>query len=300
MGKYIGMRADATALLEHQMAHLTIDSVYQSGVLDLSGNHFKVIEHSPNNKSVDVYDGIGYFKKTSMTYRGLIDTDSQTASKENVAITSNSSGNPRIDAIVVYVDVNITSNADASNVLKLKAVAGTPAASPTAPSDGDIQSDIGAGCPFIRLANVAVANGFTSIVNANITDMRTEAYKQWSAPHYQEKLIKPTVQGSKQDTDAQSLGTGTLTLDCEKKNVFEVTLTGNITLALSNVSVGQIINIDLIQDGTGSRMVTWFSGIKWPDNVAPTLTTTASKRDSFVIKCVGSGAYIGYIAGQNL
>lgn len=79
-----------------------------------------------------------------------------------------------------------------------------------------------------------------------------------------------------------------------------VTLGGNRTLALSNVSVGQRFVIELIQDGTGSRTVTWFSGISWPANVVPTLTTTASKRDVFCFICTASNTYLGFIAGQNL
>lgn len=75
---------------------------------------------------------------------------------------------------------------------------------------------------------------------------------------------------------------------------------GNRTLALSNASTGQCFVIRLTQDGTGSRTVTWFSTIKWPSGVAPTLTTTASKIDVFGFICTGSGTYDGFIVGQNL
>lgn len=56
------------------------------------------------------------------------------------------------------------------------AVEGTPAGSPTAPSDNDIQTDLGAGVRWHRLANVAVANGFATIVDANITDTRDRTF----------------------------------------------------------------------------------------------------------------------------
>jgi len=112
-------------------------------------------------------------------------------------------------------------------------------------------------------------------------------------------LTKPTVNGSisafTTDTDA-----ATVTFDLAASNVHSVTLGGNRTLALSNASVGQMFAIRLIQDGTGSRTVTWFTTLKWADSGAPTLTTAASKIDTFVFICTSSGNYEGYIVGQNV
>ena len=112
-------------------------------------------------------------------------------------------------------------------------------------------------------------------------------------------LTKPTVNGSipafTTDTDG-----ATVTFDLSASSVHSVTLGGNRTLALSNASVGQIFAIRLIQDGTGSRTVTWFTTLKWADSGAPTLTTTASKIDTFVFIVTSSGNYEGYIVGQNV
>ena len=71
-------------------------------------------------------------------------------------------------------------------------------------------------------------------------------------------------------------------------------------MALSNVSVGECFVIDLIQDASGNRKVTWFTTIKWDDGTAPTLSTGANKIDSFGFICKSSGNYQGYIIGQNL
>lgn len=95
----------------------------------------------------------------------------------------------------------------------------------------------------------------------------------------------------------------TITFDLSDKTkgkVRSVTLGGNRTLAVSNGTVGQTFIIRLIQDGTGSRTVTWFSTIKWPDGTAPTLTTTANKIDVFGFLITSAGNYDGYILGQNL
>src|SRR5258706_2476098 len=64
---------------------------------------------------------------------------------QNVTIASNASGNPRIDAIVVKIDVGATPDNTASNVATLVAVQGTPGASPSAPIDSAIQTAVGAG-----------------------------------------------------------------------------------------------------------------------------------------------------------
>lgn len=88
--------------------------------------------------------------------------------------------------------------------------------------------------------------------------------------------------------------------DVTKGNVRAVVLGGNRTLALSNVDVGQRFVLALGQDATGSRTVTWFSTIRWPANVVPTLTTTANKYDVFGFICIASNTYLGFILGQNM
>lgn len=92
----------------------------------------------------------------------------------------------------------------------------------------------------------------------------------------------------------------TVTFNMATSNLHQVTLGGNRTLALSNVSVGQCFIIRLIQDGTGSRTVTWFTTIKWAGGAAPTLTTTLNKTDVVGFICTSSGNYDGFVIGQNL
>lgn len=97
------------------------------------------------------------------------------------------------------------------------------------------------------------------------------------------------------------VGGATDTLDLSLGNDFEITMpAGNITIALSNATVGQKFAISILQDGVGSRTVTWFTTIRWAGGSAPTLTTTASKRDWFGFKVTGSGTYDGIIIGQNI
>ena len=80
-----------------------------------------------------------------------------------------------------------------------------------------------------------------------------------------------------------------------------VVLGGNRTLALSNAVKDQKVELLLQQDATGSRTVTWFSGILWAGGSAPTLTSTANKRDLFAIEVLNpvTPVYLGYVLGQN-
>jgi len=73
------------------------------------------------------------------------------------------------------------------------------------------------------------------------------------------------------------------------QDVCKVTLAGNRTLnAPTNPTTGQFITILIIQDGTGSRTVTFNAIYEFKDDTAPTLTTTASKGDVFVFRYNGS------------
>lgn len=92
-----------------------------------------------------------------------------------VNISTADPSNPRVTSIIAYIDKGATTSASPPNnpgIVKLIAVNGTPAASPTAPSAGTIQTAVGSGNPYIILANVTVGAGATSILNASISDQR--------------------------------------------------------------------------------------------------------------------------------
>ena len=94
---------------------------------------------------------------------------------------------------------------------------------------------------------------------------------------------------------------GTATLDLSKGNIHHITMpAGNITIALSNGTAGQCFIVRILQDGSGSRTVTWFTTIKWAGGSAPTLTTTASKADTLGFEITGSSTYDGFVVGQNI
>lgn len=111
-------------------------------------------------------------------------------------------------------------------------------------------------------------------------------------------LTKPVVNASVPTLTVNSDG-ATVTFNMGTSNHHIVTLGGNRTLAVSNVSTGQAFIVHLRQDGTGSRTVNWWGGILWAGGSAPTLTTTANKTDTFGFIYDGSN-YLGYVIGKNL
>ena len=81
----------------------------------------------------------------------------------------------------------------------------------------------------------------------------------------------------------------TINWDASTQDVCKVTLGGNRTMAApTNNTTGQFISILVIQDGTGSRTLTWNAVFEFAADTAPTLTTTANKGDVFVFRYNGS------------
>lgn len=83
-------------------------------------------------------------------------------------------------------------------------------------------------------------------------------------------------------------GNGAQTIDFNSSTSANVTRIftlsgGNATFTFSNApKIGSLVTITLVQDGTGSRTVTWPASVKWSAATAPTLTLTANKRDVFL------------------
>lgn len=135
-------------------------------------NGLAVTQDSPLGMSVLVSKGRCMIDSGSdYPYLGFTDAN------EVVTITTADGSNPRIDAIVAYVDLSVVDSTNPNNpgAFEIVAVAGTPAGSPSAPNSGAISSAIGSGNPFIRLANVTVGTGVTTITTGNVSDQRVMA-----------------------------------------------------------------------------------------------------------------------------
>lgn len=115
---------------------------------------------------------------------GLISTGSGYARRiasdaVNTIAISAAASSDRIDSIVAYIDNSVTpttSLVDNTNgILNFVAVAGTPAATPTAPSAATIQTAVGAGNPYMVLWEVKIPANATSLTTATFTDKRVIA-----------------------------------------------------------------------------------------------------------------------------
>ena len=102
---------------------------------------------------------------------------------ENLTIADNASGNPRIDRIVVRADFT-------ANTITLAVLQGTPAATPVAPALTQSSSTW-----ELSLAQVAVANGFASVADANITDERQYAAGRQDWQHVPATLTYSAADG---------------------------------------------------------------------------------------------------------
>lgn len=141
-----------------------------NGQGNVQSGDMQVTQNGTPNQSVNIAVGDLVIEYQDYAFYAWIDAIL------NLAVAANTSGNPRIDAIVAYIDLSVVSSASNNNpgALKFIDVQGTPAGSPVAPNGTAIQAAVGAGNPYFVLANVTLANNYTTIVNANITDLRTQ------------------------------------------------------------------------------------------------------------------------------
>ena len=100
-----------------------------------------------------------------------------------------------------------------------------------------------------------------------------------------------TISGAVLCTEDTLTDQATIAWDVIASPVAKVTLGANRTIAApsgTSPAAGQFVAITVIQDGTGSRTLTWNATYEFKDDTAPTLTTTAAKGDLFVFKYNGS------------
>ena len=109
-----------------------------------------------------------------------------------------------------------------------------------------------------------------------------------------------TVTGGVRGAITTLTSAATITPDFDDNVNFQVTLGTNATLANpSNLTVGQSGVIHVIQDGTGSRTLSFGSYFKFPGGTAPTLATAAGSTDAIAYSVL-STTHITAVASLNV
>lgn len=140
-----------------------------------------------------------------------------------------------------------------------------------------------------------------SATTANVTTLNVSS----SAEFGWNTLNKPKFQSAREVvTVVASAGTATYTFDLSSSNNWDITMTGNPTLAFSNppsAGILQAITVLFRQDGSGNRTLTYPASVKWTDGVSPVLATAANKVDVLTFFTVDGGTtYYGAQALANL
>lgn len=125
---------------------------------------FAVTQHGPD-MSVDVSAGAACVRGSENPLQGVYGVINDAT--VNLPIAASDPSNPRRDLICLQVR-DSGYGFDVTNDARLVVVTGTPAVSPVDPSLTSYKN-------ILVLARIAVGAGVTSIVNANITDLRTRA-----------------------------------------------------------------------------------------------------------------------------
>jgi hypothetical protein len=102
-------------------------------------------------------------------------------------------------------------------------------------------------------------------------------------------LSNPTVTNYVESVVAIGNSSTSKTLDLTNGTVQTVTMTGNCTFTMPTATAGKSFVL-IVSSGAGGFTGT-FTSVKWPNNVAPTLTTTASRWDILTFFADGTNWY---------
>lgn len=135
----------------------------------------------------------------------------------------------------------------------------------------------------------ANATNYVEANSAGVVSVNTTAFTGGRTPLY---IIITDAASVTSYTDQRTMGTiaarriaapawsSSMTLDWGSVDVYRITLAGNTTFNFAGGADGQSCIIELSQDGTGSRTVTWPATARFSTALPmPTLTTTAGKMD---------------------
>ena len=164
----------------------------------------------------------------------------------------------------------------------------------TLDSAGDINLDAGGNNITLKSGGTSIldfVNSSSDVIIKPMVDAKDIIFQQYDGTSILEindgayaKFTAAAVAPEATLTDASTVTWNSLT-----QSVAKVTLGGNRTMGLASGGVtGAFISLLVIQDGTGSRTITWNAAYEFAADTAPTLTTTANLGDLFVFRYNGA------------
>jgi len=137
---------------------------------------------------------------------------------------------------------------------------------------------------YVEASSAGVVSPNTSGFTAGNFPLYTVVTGASSVISYIDQRTALTSIGGFPKTVAKRIATpswaASMTLDWSLCDVYRISLGGNTTFTFSGASDGQNCQIELTQDATGARLVTWPTSVRFSGDItSPTLTTTPAKMD---------------------
>jgi hypothetical protein len=179
------------------------------------------------------------------------------------------------------------------------------------------KADLGHGHPLSEITNAGALAGLDQVATADIADGAvTEAKIAANAvgaaqlqdgipiDMQDQQLTRPQLKDFSETSSTPAISVGTLTLDLETGNVFDVVLTEDVTaLLLTNppatASAGSATLI-VRQDAMGGRTLAWPGSVLWSGGPPPLVTAAAHAIDVYsFVTTDGGETWYGFPGGQD-
>jgi hypothetical protein len=145
------------------------------------------------------------------------------------------------------------------------------------------------GVTLVPIKDLAYANDYAQQIYDAIDEAQNETITKTVNQNFADKVLsRPILKDYGEDLQTLLIAAGLSTWDFTAGNHARITLTANTTLTISNPTAtgdfcGGILFVS--QDGTGSRTLTFPASVQG----APTVTTTASRTDVYLLWTIDGG-----------
>jgi hypothetical protein len=148
----------------------------------------------------------------------------------------------------------------------------------------------------------AFGSGFVRDANGRLVLAPPGAKEGWVSGFVRDEYGRLVVSGAEGSEIGTAVRTKTVaasgeavTINLSEGSFWKITLTKNTTLTFPSPQSGvsSSFELELIQDGTGNRTVTWPASVRWSGGVAPTLSTAKEAIDTVAFVSDGEH-WLGY------